>query len=129
MFDGKLNGREYHPGSKFDALFGEFVDLAVKESWSFPGTSLDDLRAAVTAQQEERSALAALEAEYLSQYKAFVRAQWSRYHLFSGALRSARGMFRSNQKLMAALERFKRTIRRGKKEEESPPPAEPKTTA
>jgi hypothetical protein len=129
MTVSKMNGRVFFPGPEFDAQFREFVDLALKEGWIFLAPALESLQADVTAQIEERRAVAAAEAEYRAKYEAFCQAQWGRHHAYMSALNVARAMFRNDEEKLALLSRFKRTRPRHKKADVAmPPQAAPATT-
>jgi hypothetical protein len=105
--------RTYYPSKTFDDDLDAFVQLAKAENWYFSGIDIEKIADDAVAQRSERAHHDAIEAQFHKLHETFGLAQQARHQRFSAALNAARGAFRNNKAMLAQLEQFRHTGRRG----------------
>ncbi len=102
--------KTYYPQKTFDDALVGLVELFTKNNWAL--VDLNELAKAAQEQRAERIKHDTLQAQYLSEHESFGVAQEQRHQRFAAALNAARGAFRNDKAVMAALAPFKRAIMR-----------------
>jgi hypothetical protein len=107
-------GKTYYPAKTFDDDLVALVDLFAKNKWSFSGVDLSQLKSDTGDQRAERKEHDAAEIAWNETHHTFGVAQAARAARFSSALNAARGAFKNDARVRKQLERFKRSVKRGK---------------
>ncbi len=108
--------KTYYPQKTFDDALVGLVELYTKNGWAL--VDVTQLAKDAQDQRAERTKHDTLQAQYLTEHEAFGVAQDERYQRFGAALNAARGAFRNDKAVMAALAPFKRAIMRKSPKEE-----------
>ena len=107
--------RTYYPARTFDDDLDSFGGLMKENGWTSFGITAEQLEQDAIAQRAQRAEHDALEAKWQAAHEAFGQAQEERYERFAAALGAARAAFRKDKSVMAALARYKRSMRPTKK--------------
>ena len=107
--------KTYYPAKTFDDDIAAFSKLYQEKGWSFSNIDPAQLVKDAADQRTERATHDALESKYTHAHESFGVDQEQRHVRFSAALKAARGAFANDKGVMAELDRFKRSVARGKK--------------
>ena len=109
----------FHPQKQFEEHYAALAQLL--SSRNFAASDIDFARCQkdIEEQGAERLALDALEGQYRQSHARFSVAQRERYERYSQLLNAARGIYRSDPGMLAALDKFRRRLERRSTEQEA----------
>jgi hypothetical protein len=100
----------YVPQKTFDIDFEGLVNLLSGKNFTCSAVDIEQCKQEVLQQRLSRAAYEALKASYFEAHKRFVAKQRDRHKLYGRLLSAARGAFREDPAMLAALANFQRKV-------------------
>jgi hypothetical protein len=113
--------RTYSPQRTFDDDYEGLISLLSEKNFTCSHVDINQCKQDVLDQRQGRATHDALEAKYREVHARFSVEQRERHGRYVRILDAARGVFRDDKAMLAALEKFGRRVRRRKASDEKTP--------
>jgi hypothetical protein len=110
----------YNPQKTFSVDFEGLVNLLVEKDFTCSAVDIEECKKQVLKQRTSKAAFEALKASYVEAHARFLEEQSEHHMLYTRLLNAARGAFRHDKAMLAALANFQRKVTRRSPSDKAP---------